>query len=72
MNNLKKKVLEVKVGDTFKCIKEGDFFTIGNDYKVQTCDYKIGTESTDVEFLDDEYDLHMVTESFLLTNFKKQ
>ena len=72
MNNLRKVVLEVKVGDTFKCIKQSDFFTVGINYKVQTCYYKIGAESTDIEFRDDEYDLHLITEFFLQTNFKKQ
>lgn len=72
MNNLRKVVLEVKVGDRFECIKSNDFFTIGQSYKVQSSSYDIGTESTEVEFLDNDLDLHFVSEKYLLTNFKKQ
>ena len=72
MNNLKKVVLEVKVGDAFKCIKESKFFTKDRFYKVQSCNYDIGSTSTEVEFLDDDCDLHFATEKFLKANFKKQ
>ena len=72
MNNLKKVVLEVKVGDTFICIKESNFFTKDKVYKVQSANYDIGTGDTEVEFLDNDLDMHLVTEKFLATNFKKQ
>lgn len=72
MNNLRKVALEVKVGDRFECIKESDFFTIGQNYKIQSSSYDVGTELTEVEFLDDDLDLHFVSEKFLQTNFKKQ
>ena len=68
----KKITIEVKVGDAFKCIKESKFFTKEWLYKVQSCSYDIGSTSTEVEFLGDDYDLHLVTQKFLETNFKKQ
>ena len=72
MNNLKKVVLEVKVGDTFICIKESNFFTKDKVYKVQSANYDIGTGDTEVEFLDNDLDMHPMTEKFLEANFKKQ
>ena len=72
MNNLKKVVLEVKVGDAFECIKESKFFTKDRVYKVESCNYDIGSTSTEVEFLDNDLDMHLVTQKFLEANFKKQ
>tara|TARA_R110002073_G_scaffold27337_1_gene88364 strand:+ start:2692 stop:2910 length:219 start_codon:yes stop_codon:yes gene_type:complete len=72
MNKLKKVVLEVKVGDAFLCIKSSEYFTKGRVYKVQSFNYDVGLMSTEVEFLDNDYDIHAVTEKFLNINFKKQ
>ena len=72
MNNLKKVVLEVKVGDAFICIKESNFFTKDRVYKIESCNYDIGTGDTTIEFLDNDLDIHPITEKFLATNFKKQ
>ena len=72
MNKLKKAVLEVKVGDAFVCTKTSDYFTKGRVHKVQSSEYDAGSLKTEIEFLDNDYDLHAVTEEFLNTNFKKQ
>ena len=72
MNNLKKVVLEVKVKDSFVCTRNSDYFTKDRVYKVQSANYDIGTGDTEVEFLDNDLDMHPVTEKFLATNFKKQ
>ena len=72
MNNLRKVIVKAEVGDRFECIKESDFFSMGKGYKVQSSNYDVGTQSTEVEFLDNDLDLHFVSEKFLLTNFKKQ
>ena len=72
MNNLKKVVLEVEVGDAFECINQSECFTKGRFYRVQSCNYDIGSASTEVEFLDNDLDMHLVTQKFLETNFKKQ
>ena len=72
MNNLKKVVLEVKVGDAFECINKSEYFTKDRVYKVQSCSYDIGSSSTEVEFLDNDLDMHLVTQKFLEANFKKQ
>jgi hypothetical protein len=72
MNNLKKVVLEVKVGDAFLCIKSSEYFTKGRVYKVQSFNYDVGSMSTEVEFLDNDYDMHLMGEKFLKANFKKQ
>ena len=72
MNKLKKVVLEVEVGDAFECINKSEYFTKGRFYRVQSSSYDIGSSSTEVEFLDDDCDLHFSTEKFLKANFKKQ
>ena len=72
MNNLKKVVLEVEVGDAFECINKSEYFTKGRFYRVQSSSYDIGSASTEVEFLDNDLDMHLVTQKFLEANFKKQ
>ena len=72
MNKLKKVVLKVKVGDAFVCTKNSDYFTKGRVHKVQSFEYDAGSRKTEIEFLDNDYDLHAVTEEFLKLNFKKQ
>ena len=72
MNKFRKVPLEVKVGDSFVCTRKSEYFTEEWVYKVQSCNYDIGSGYTEVEFLDDDYDLHIVTEKFLTINFKKQ
>ena len=72
MNKLKKVVLEVNVGDAFECVNKSEYFTKGRFYRVQSSNYDIGSSSTEVEFLDDDCDTHLVSQKFLEANFKKQ
>ena len=72
MNKLKKVVLEVKVKDTFICIKNSNYFTKGRTYVVQGTSYNTGTGDTVVEFLDNDCDIHPVEGMFLSIHFKKQ
>ncbi len=70
MSKLKKEVLKVKVGQLFTFIGSSDYFTTNRkDYRVDTVNYDNGTSTTEVEFIDDDGDLHWVSDSFLKKNF---
>ena len=47
-----------------------EYFTNGRgDYRVDSIDYDNGTQTTSVEFIDDQGDLHWVSDGFLAKNF---
>lgn len=70
MSKLKKEVLKVKKGQLFTFVGTNDYFTNGRgDYEVVDIDYDNGTQTTSVEFIDDQGDFHTITDTFLAKNF---
>ena len=70
MSKLKKEVLKVKEGQLFTFVGASEYFTNGRgDYAVDSIDYDNGTQTTSVEFVDDQGDLHWVSDGFLAKNF---
>ena len=70
MSKLKKEVLKVKVGQMFTFVGTSDYFTNGRgDYSILEIDYDNGSQTTSVEFVDDQGDLHFVSDNFLSKNF---
>jgi hypothetical protein len=71
MSNLRKEVLEVKEGQLFTFVGASEYFTNGRgDYRVDAIDYDNGTQTTSVEFIDDQGDLHWISDGFLSNYFK--
>ena len=67
---LRKELLQVKEGDQFTFIGQSDYFTNGRgDYRVDSIDYDNGTQTTSVEFIDDQGNLHWISDVFLAKNF---
>jgi len=70
MNKLRKEVLNVKEGQLFTFVGNNEFFTNGRpDYRVESIDYDNGSQTTNVEFIDDQGQLHLVSDDFLAKNF---
>lgn len=70
MSKLKKEVLKVKEGQLFTFVGASNYFTTNRgDYRVDGIDYDNGTQTTSVEFIDDQGDLHWVSDTFLAKNF---
>ena len=54
----------------FTFVGASDYFTNGRgDYSILEIDYDNGSQTTSVEFVDDQGDLHFVSDTFLSKNF---
>jgi len=70
MSKLRKEVLRVKEGQLFTFVGASEYFTNGRgDYRVDSIDYDNGTQTTSVEFIDDQGNLHWISDVFLAKNF---
>ncbi len=70
MSKLRKEFLKVKEGQLFTFVGASDHFTNGRgDYRVDSIDYDNGSQTTSVEFIDDQGDLHWISDGYLANNF---
>ena len=70
MSKLRKEVLKVKLGQLFTFVGTSDHFTANReDYRVDSIDYDNGSQTTSVEFIDDQGDLHWISDGYLANNF---
>ena len=70
MSKLRKEVLKVKEGQLFTFVGASEYFTTGRgDYRVDSIYYDNGTQTTNVKFIDDQGDLHWISDVFLAKNF---
>lgn len=70
MSKLRKEYLKVKKGQLFTFVGSSDYFTTNRkDYRVDSIDYDNGTQTTSVEFVDDQGDLHWISDGYLANNF---
>jgi hypothetical protein len=70
MSKLRKEVLKVKEGQLFTFVGASEYFTNGRgDYRVDSIYYDNGTQTTNVKFIDDQGDLHWISDVFLAKNF---